>query len=79
MVVLVLVLHGQNCIVNEICPVRQVYKYLHVFYSLIQIEIFEGIENIVTLNQSHSKIFHCTYLLHYFPFDTQVKEALRKN
>ena len=46
---------------------------------MIQIEIFEGIENIVTLNQSHSKRFHCTYLLHYFPFDTQVKEALRKN
>ena len=26
----------------------------------------------ITLNQTHSKIFHCTYLLHYYPFDTQV-------
>ena len=26
----------------------------------------------ITLNQTHSKTFHCTYLLHYYPFDTQV-------
>ena len=26
----------------------------------------------ITLNQTHSKKFHCTYLLHYYPFDTQV-------
>ena len=24
------------------------------------------------MNQTHSKKFHCTYLLHYYPFDTQV-------
>ena len=24
--------------------------------------------------QTHSKKFHCTYLLHYYPFDTQVHE-----
>ena len=38
----------------------------------IQIEIFKGDENIITMNQTHSKTFHCTYLLHYYPFDTQV-------
>ena len=38
----------------------------------VQIEIFRGEENMVTLNQTHSKMFHCTYLLHYYPFDTQV-------
>ena len=38
----------------------------------LQIEIFRGEENMVTLNQTHSKMFHCTYLLHYYPFDTQV-------
>ena len=27
----------------------------------------------ITLIQTHSKKFHCTYLLHYYPFDTQVK------
>ena len=37
----------------------------------VQIEIFRGEENMVTLNQTHSKMFHCTYLLHYYPFDTQ--------
>ena len=26
----------------------------------------------ITLNQTHSKTFHCTYLLHNYPFDTQV-------
>ena len=25
----------------------------------------------ITMNQTHSKKFHCTYLLHYYPFDTQ--------
>ena len=24
------------------------------------------------MTQTHSKKFHCTYLLHYYPFDTQV-------
>ena len=37
-----------------------------------EIEIFKGSENKITLNQTHSKEFHCTYLIHYFPFDTQV-------
>lgn len=38
-----------------------------------EIEIFKGEENKITMNQTHSKQFHCTYLLHYFPFDTQVQ------
>ena len=29
-------------------------------------------ENKLTLNQTHNKKFHCTYLLHYYPFDTQI-------
>ena len=37
-----------------------------------EIEVFEGKENRITMNQTHSKEFHCTYLLHFFPFDTQV-------
>ena len=38
-----------------------------------EIEIFEGSENKLTMRQTYSKIFHCTYLIHFFPFDTQVK------
>ena len=26
----------------------------------------------VTMNQTHDKKFHCTYLLHFYPFDTQI-------
>ena len=26
----------------------------------------------ITMNQTHDKKFHCTYLLHYYPFDTQI-------
>ena len=37
-----------------------------------EIEIFEGGENQLKLAQTYSKVFHCTYLLHFFPFDTQV-------
>ena len=37
-----------------------------------EIEIFQGEENMITMNQTQSKKFHCTYLLHYFPFDTQI-------
>ena len=35
-------------------------------------EVFKGAENMITMIQTHSKKFHCTYLLHDFPFDTQV-------
>ena len=37
-----------------------------------EVEIFKGDENMITMNQTQSKKFHCTYLLHYYPFDTQV-------
>ena len=37
-----------------------------------EIEIFPGALNKLTIAQTYSKKFHCTYLLHYFPFDTQV-------
>ena len=37
-----------------------------------EIEIFSGASNKLTIGQTYSKQFHCTYLLHYFPFDTQV-------
>ena len=36
-------------------------------------EIFEGRENKITMVQTYSKSFHCSYLLHSFPFDTQVE------
>ena len=44
--------------------------------SVDEVEIFEGKENRITMVQTYSKRFHCTYLLHNFPFDTQVR---RKN
>ena len=41
-----------------------------------EIEIFPGASNKLTIGQTYSKQFHCTYLLHYFPFDTQVHLSL---
>ena len=38
----------------------------------MQVEVFQGEENTLTMNQTHDKKFHCTYLLHYYPFDTQI-------
>ena len=32
----------------------------------------KGEENKISLVQTYSKTFHCTYLLHDYPFDTQV-------
>ena len=46
-------------------------------FNLFQIEIFSGEDNILTMNQTHSKKFHCTYLLHYYPFDTQGNYSLQ--
>ena len=43
-----------------------------LFETVFQIELFNGKDNILTMNQTHSKKFHCIYLLHYYPFDTQV-------
>ena len=31
----------------------------------------------ITMTQTHSKKFHCTYMLHYYPFDTQVLSGFR--
>ena len=36
-----------------------------------EIEIFEGAENKITMEQTQSKEFHCIYYLHYYPFDSQ--------
>ena len=43
-----------------------------------EIEIFSGASNKLTIGQTYSKKFHCTYLLHYFPFDSQVHICLDK-
>ena len=40
-----------------------------------EVEIFEGKENRITMVQTYSKKFHCTYLLHDYPFDTQVNST----
>ena len=37
-----------------------------------EIEIFEGGENKLTMNQTYSKKFQCEYQLHRYPFDIQV-------
>ena len=37
-----------------------------------EIEIFQGNENKLTMNQTDSKQFHCIYQLQTYPFDTQV-------
>ena len=42
-------------------------------FSVDEVEIFEGRENRITMVQTYSKKFHCTYLLHSYPFDTQVR------
>ena len=34
--------------------------------------MFQGEENTLTMNQTYSKEFQCLYLLHRYPFDTQV-------
>ena len=41
-----------------------------------EVEIFEGRENKITMSQTYSKSFHCTYRLQYFPFDSQVRTTL---
>ena len=42
-------------------------------FSMDEVEIFEGKENRITMVQTYSKKFHCTYLLQNFPFDTQAR------
>ena len=43
-----------------------------------EIEIFKGEENKLTLNQTYTKVFQCTYLLQRYPFDTQVCAFIKK-
>ena len=40
--------------------------------SIDEVEIFQGDENTLTMNQSYTKEFRCQYKFHFFPFDTQV-------
>ena len=49
---------------------KETYNSDNNFY--LQIEIFRGDENLITMSQTHSKKFHCIYLLQYYPFDTQI-------
>ena len=49
---------------------KETYNSDNRFY--LQIEIFRGDENLITMSQTHSKKFHCIYLLQYYPFDTQI-------
>ena len=58
-------------------PVSVHFFNTFIKFNLFQIEIFSGEENILTMNQTHSKKFHCTYLLHYYPFDTQGNYSLQ--
>ena len=48
-------------------------------FSVDEVEIFEGRENRITMVQTYSKKFHCTYLLHDYPFDTQVLNLTQHN
>ena len=41
-----------------------------------EIEILTGHENLLTVIQTYSKEFKCTYLVHWFPFDTQVSSFM---
>ena len=68
-------------VADEVCiighPVVFTVSFNFMFLNLLtfrlsKIEIFKGEENIITMSQTHSKKFHCTYLLHYYPFDTQI-------
>ena len=69
---------------NEAISIEEVYSKAFVtregnfkragLESIDEAEIFEGYENKLTLAQIYSKRFHCNYLLHDFPFDTQVTE-----
>ena len=60
-------------IADEVVFILFQSKFILVLADInIEIEIFNGGQNIITMSQTHSKKFHCTYLLHYYPFDTQV-------
>ena len=40
--------------------------------SVDEIDIFEGSENSLVMNQTYTRTFHCNYELAYYPFDIQV-------
>ena len=40
--------------------------------SLHEMEVYSGRQNKLTLFQTYTKEFHCTYMLHKYPFDFQV-------
>jgi hypothetical protein len=44
----------------------------NVIEEVDEVEIFYGIENTLTMKQTYTKSFQCKYLLHRYPFDTQV-------
>ena len=46
--------------------------------SMDEAEVFNGAENKITMIQTHSKKFQCSYQLHNFPFDTQVNLIFSK-
>ena len=72
----------QNTDLNEAISIENIYSEVYItrdgqfsragIESIDESEIFEGTENKITLTQTYSKKFHCTYLLHNFPFDSQV-------
>ena len=39
-----------------------------------EVEIFEGAENRLNMDQTYAWEFQCTYLLQRYPFDTQVDD-----
>jgi hypothetical protein len=42
------------------------------FDEVDEVEIFSGDENTLTMKQTYTKSFQCQYMLHRYPFDTQV-------
>jgi hypothetical protein len=45
---------------------------LNEIYEVDEVEIFSGDENPLTMKQTYTKSFQCQYMLHRYPFDTQV-------
>ena len=72
----------QNTHSNEAVDIDEVYSKVFITREgnfvraglefVDEAEIFEGSENKITISQTYRKRFQCTYLLHNFPFDTQV-------
>ena len=79
----------QNTDANEAITIEDVDSTFYVtregrfvrdsLSSVDEAEVFEGVDNKINMVQTHSKKFHSTYLLHNFPFDTQVATVTAKN